>query len=211
MNWGSWFETARKLWLRGLSEAQVECSSKTSNNGPFPSSRTSHFQNEGSAKSFLWKWVLFTWEWKIIFISITFSHSSSLSKGSGHFPSPQLVYNTEAEASGLREVCGATRAREPSGKTGNSRHCYVCSSNRSITQLYWYWISNAKIKKETDDRIWGTPATPNFHFSWSCDNNCARCQFYTLPSMRWDAASKSNVQDHIWLWKDSWLGCPAFE
>ena len=63
----------------------------------------------------------------------------------------------------MREVCGATSAHEPSGKTGNSRHCYVCSSYRSITHLYLYWISNAKIKKETDDRIWGKPATPNFH------------------------------------------------
>ena len=32
---------------------------------------------------------------------MTSSHSSSLCKGSGHFPSPQLFYNTE-EASGVR-------------------------------------------------------------------------------------------------------------
>ena len=51
-------------------------------------------------------------------IKITSSHSSSLCKGSGHFPSPQLVYNAEAEASGLREVCAATRTHETSGKTG---------------------------------------------------------------------------------------------
>ena len=35
------------------------------------------------------------------FISTTSSHSASLCKGSEHFPSPQLVYNTE-EASGVR-------------------------------------------------------------------------------------------------------------
>ena len=51
-------------------------------------------------------------------IKITYSHSSSLCKGSGHFRSPQLFYNTEAEASGLCEVCAATRANETSGKTG---------------------------------------------------------------------------------------------
>ena len=36
------------------------------------------------------------------------------------------------------------------------------------------------------------PATPNFHFSWSC-NNCGRSPFYTVPWMRWDAASKSHT------------------
>ena len=35
-------------------------------------------------------------------IKITSSHSASPRKGSGHFPSPQLFYNTEAEASGAR-------------------------------------------------------------------------------------------------------------
>ena len=38
--------SARKRLLCRLSEAQVECSSKTSNYGPFPSSKTSHVQNE---------------------------------------------------------------------------------------------------------------------------------------------------------------------
>ena len=51
-------------------------------------------------------------------IKITSSHSSSLCKGSEHFPTPQLFYNTEAEASGLREVCAATRAHETPGNTG---------------------------------------------------------------------------------------------
>ena len=51
-------------------------------------------------------------------VKITSPHSSSLCKGSGHFPTPQLFYNTEAEASGVREVCVATRAHETSGKTG---------------------------------------------------------------------------------------------
>ena len=53
INWDSWFEIARKLLLRRLLEAQIGCFNKTSNNGPFPSSKTSHFQNEASAKSFL--------------------------------------------------------------------------------------------------------------------------------------------------------------
>ena len=36
---------------------------------PFPSSKNPRFQNEPNAQSFLWKWVLFAWEWKINFIS----------------------------------------------------------------------------------------------------------------------------------------------
>ena len=38
----------------------------------------------------------------LFYIKIASSHSASLCKGSGHFPSPQLFYNTEAEASGVR-------------------------------------------------------------------------------------------------------------
>ena len=48
-------ETAWKRLLRRLSEAQVRCSSKTYNNGPFPSSKTSQFQNEAKCKTFLVK------------------------------------------------------------------------------------------------------------------------------------------------------------
>ena len=38
-------------------------------NRPLPSSKNSHFQNEARCTTFLWKWVLFAWEWKTISIS----------------------------------------------------------------------------------------------------------------------------------------------
>ena len=50
-----------RSWLRNRTgtiatpavKAQGGCSNKAKNNGPFQSSKTSHFQNEASAKSFL--------------------------------------------------------------------------------------------------------------------------------------------------------------
>ena len=38
---------------------------------PLPSSKNRHFQMRPSAQPFLWKWVLFAWEWKIIYLSKT--------------------------------------------------------------------------------------------------------------------------------------------
>ena len=38
-------------------------------NGPLPSSKNPHFQMRLGAQPFLWKWVLFAWEWKMISIS----------------------------------------------------------------------------------------------------------------------------------------------
>ena len=38
-------------------------------NKPLPSSKNPHFQMRLGAQPFLWKWVLFAWEWKMISIS----------------------------------------------------------------------------------------------------------------------------------------------
>ena len=40
------------------------------NFGPIPSSGNSHFQIEATWKPFLWKRVLFAWEFKIMFMSM---------------------------------------------------------------------------------------------------------------------------------------------
>ena len=52
-------------------------------NRPLPSSENPHFQNEARCTPFLWKWVLFTWEWKIISISKAEHLSSFWSRGPG--------------------------------------------------------------------------------------------------------------------------------
>ena len=39
-------------------------------NKPLPSSKNPHFQMRLGAQPFLWKWVLFAWEWKMISMSI---------------------------------------------------------------------------------------------------------------------------------------------
>ena len=63
----AFFPTPPRSFTRGISllrnrtetiatqavKAKGGCSNKTNNNGPFPSSENSHFQNEASAKSFL--------------------------------------------------------------------------------------------------------------------------------------------------------------
>ena len=51
-------------------------------NRPLPSSKNPHFQNEARRATFLWKWVLFPWEWKMahcLFVSPQVAQARNMS------------------------------------------------------------------------------------------------------------------------------------
>ena len=84
------------------------------------------------------------------------------------------------------------------------------------SELYWYWISNVKTKKETENLIWGKPATPNYHFLWSCDNNWGRSPFYIhfipnpgcLETLLPTVLFQEQYKCRKWLWKIPDKGVP---
>ena len=64
--------------------------------GPFyyralPSSKNPHFQNEARCTAFLWKPVLFAWEWKMISLSKAEHLNSFWNRGSGELGNGLIV------------------------------------------------------------------------------------------------------------------------
>ena len=60
-------------------------------NGPLPSFKNPHFQNEARCTTFLWKWVLFAWEWKMISISKAEHLPSFWNRGPGELGNGLLI------------------------------------------------------------------------------------------------------------------------
>ena len=65
---------------------------ESSINEPLPSSKTLTFKMRPSAQPFLWKWVLFAWDWKIISISKAEHLTSFLYRGPGELGNGLLIF-----------------------------------------------------------------------------------------------------------------------
>ena len=77
-----------------MTSISVEISwKKEKTNGPLLSSKTITFKMRPSAQPFLWKWVLFAWEWKIISISKAEHLTSFWNRGLGELGNGLLRYH----------------------------------------------------------------------------------------------------------------------
>ena len=95
-------------------------------NRPLASSKTLIFKMRPSAQPFLWKWVLFAWEWKIIFISNA-EHLTSFS-----FRGPGELGN------GVLSSCDQ-----------DSAYCQVdrwyIRSDNNVTVIFWFMYAVSQL------------------------------------------------------------------
>ena len=83
VHWSLYWKSSHKMKLPWLKYKQKELSWDEQLNRPLLSSKTLFFKMRLSAQAFLWKWVLFAWEWKMISISKAEHLPSFWNKGLG--------------------------------------------------------------------------------------------------------------------------------